>query len=669
MYQMLEDNGLKGFNFRVVSVAAFGFFASSYSLFATSTIWPALDFVYNDDWTSSMSPGVTFDLVTLTGIMIGMVLFGHLADRLGRKRLYGLELIIIVFATLGIVFSSDGYTVPPLEELASSPYYSRKTMNVFTAVTTWRFILGVGIGAGQLSLDIFGACPCFADLRIKEYPMSSIIAAEFVSTQSRGITIGVIFLMQSIGRMLAFGFANAFLQGQVNALGVNLSDPTSYKYGMKLAVDETWRFVAGFGGIFAVVALVLRLTIPESPRYWRYLPEELELAMMSNSEDGGAADANAGQTLAPGGGGTSGSLQQPNGTQQHPNGVQQQPTSIQQQPPTGIQQQPTGIQQQSSTFGTNSGSTQSQIPRKAKPQWFLGACRYATREPGRKRVWMLCVLWFLLDVCFYGTGLDSPSTLNVLWLSSSPPPANGPIDQWENDPANLHANIYDVLYNDGIRAILVSSISSFVGGVVILPLLNIFPRRLHLFWTSLLLAVIFIITGILVKVEYASPGSISGRVFYALAQLLFNLGPNTVIFVLAAEIFPTPFRGTLYGLSAASGKAGAMLVRPFVQMAASSGQKKDATPLMIMLIIFGCVMMGICWLTWSETSLPDVQEPQRQQSGWLKNRHLEDIAPNPRPGELSQRTRCRRARPHRAEPTDLSLQVAGLENIDLETLG
>lgn len=88
-----------------------------------------------------------FDLVTLAGNIIGMVIFGHLADRVGRKRLYGLELAIIIIATIGIAFSSEGF-MAPLPADSNNRYSYESTMSIFDAVTTWRFLLGIGIGAG-----------------------------------------------------------------------------------------------------------------------------------------------------------------------------------------------------------------------------------------------------------------------------------------------------------------------------------------------------------------------------------------------------------------------------------------------------------------------------------------------------------------------------------------
>ena len=46
---------------------------------------------------------------------------------------------------------------------------------------------------------------------------------------------------------------------------------------------------------------------------------------------------------------------------------------------------------------------------------------------------------------------------------------------------------------------------------------------------------------------------------FTISQLLLNAGPNATTFLIPAEVFPTRVRGTAHGLSAASGKAGAVL--------------------------------------------------------------------------------------------------------------
>ena len=46
---------------------------------------------------------------------------------------------------------------------------------------------------------------------------------------------------------------------------------------------------------------------------------------------------------------------------------------------------------------------------------------------------------------------------------------------------------------------------------------------------------------------------------YCLANFFQNFGPNTTTFVIPGEIFPTRYRSTAHGISAASGKLGAIV--------------------------------------------------------------------------------------------------------------
>jgi PHS family inorganic phosphate transporter-like MFS transporter len=41
--------------------------------------------------------------------VVGQLLFGYLADRYGRTRLYGIELVLVIVSTIGVATSSNGY--------------------------------------------------------------------------------------------------------------------------------------------------------------------------------------------------------------------------------------------------------------------------------------------------------------------------------------------------------------------------------------------------------------------------------------------------------------------------------------------------------------------------------------------------------------------------------
>lgn len=81
------------------------------------------------------------DLTTLSATLFGMVVFGHFADRGGRKRLYGWELIILILATVGLVLSSQGFMQTSVEGVPKS------SMNIYASIIFFRCMLGFGIGA------------------------------------------------------------------------------------------------------------------------------------------------------------------------------------------------------------------------------------------------------------------------------------------------------------------------------------------------------------------------------------------------------------------------------------------------------------------------------------------------------------------------------------------
>lgn len=50
-------------------------------------------------------------------------------------------------------------------------------------------------------------------------------------------------------------------------------------------------------------------------------------------------------------------------------------------------------------------------------------------------------------------------------------------------------------------------------------------------------------------------------VLLSLANFFQNFGPNTTTFIVPGEVFPTRYRSTAHGISAASGKLGAVIAQ------------------------------------------------------------------------------------------------------------
>jgi PHS family inorganic phosphate transporter-like MFS transporter len=77
--------------------------------------------------------------------VVGQLLFGYLADRYGRTRLYGIELVLVIVSTIGVATSSYGYG--NMSFLALFTWVSIRTKTgLFQSADSiqWRFVMGVG---------------------------------------------------------------------------------------------------------------------------------------------------------------------------------------------------------------------------------------------------------------------------------------------------------------------------------------------------------------------------------------------------------------------------------------------------------------------------------------------------------------------------------------------
>jgi MFS transporter, PHS family, inorganic phosphate transporter len=145
------------YHVRAVVVAGIGFFTDSYDIFAINLVTATLGMVY---WqgppiqgsnmggnNGNLPQNVTTAIKAATsgGAVVGQLGFGWLADMIGRRKMYGVELAIIILATLGQSLSAPSSAV---------------TMTGL--IIFWRVVMGIGIGG--------------------DYPLSAIITSEYVSS-------------------------------------------------------------------------------------------------------------------------------------------------------------------------------------------------------------------------------------------------------------------------------------------------------------------------------------------------------------------------------------------------------------------------------------------------------------------------------------------------------
>jgi putative MFS transporter len=206
---------------KVVSLSAAGVFLDGYDLFIISVV---LIYVKSQSWIANGTLGATQEGLlassALMGMFFGALFLGRFADKVGRRTLYVIDLVFFVFF---------GF----LTALATN----------INELIIFRFLLGIGIGA--------------------DYPISSTYVAEFSPKQKRGKLITTTFMFWGIGSLIAavIGFTFGRFES-VNLFGTQV---------------DTWRIMLASGVVPAVVVLLLRRTMPESPR-WLLANNQVEKA-------------------------------------------------------------------------------------------------------------------------------------------------------------------------------------------------------------------------------------------------------------------------------------------------------------------------------------------------------------------------------------------------------
>ena len=205
-FQALDDSKISRFQIKTMFVSGMGFFTDAYDLFVIGIVVSIL----KTQWSLTTTQVSWLNSATLLASAFGAIIFGRIADMLGRKRIYGYEVLILAAGAIASAFS-PGY--------------------VFLIVC--RIILGIGIGG--------------------DYPVSATIMSEYSGKESRGRLVGLVFAMQGLGLIFGPLFASILLS-------TGMSD------------NYVWRILLGFGAIPGLAVFYLRRQIHETPRLrhgWR----------------------------------------------------------------------------------------------------------------------------------------------------------------------------------------------------------------------------------------------------------------------------------------------------------------------------------------------------------------------------------------------------------------
>jgi MFS family permease len=197
----LDESTVNRFQWKIMFVSGMGFFTDAYDLFVIGIVVALL----HTEWHLSTTQVSLLNSVTLATSALGALIFGRVADMLGRRRIYGYEVLILAVAALAS---------------ALAPNY------VFLLVC--RAILGIGIGG--------------------DYPVSATIMSEYSGKRSRGRMVGLVFAMQGAGLVVGPLIASILLASGIST-------------------QASWRILLGLGAIPGLAVFYLRRKIHETPRF------------------------------------------------------------------------------------------------------------------------------------------------------------------------------------------------------------------------------------------------------------------------------------------------------------------------------------------------------------------------------------------------------------------
>ncbi|GAB1213648.1 hypothetical protein ATERTT37_002798 [Aspergillus terreus] len=143
---------------------------------------------------------------------------------------------------------------------------------------------------------------------------------------------------------------------------------------------------------------------------------------------------------------------------------------------------------------------------------------------------------------------------------------------------------------------------------------------------------------------YTQPEHIKAfQAMYFLSSFFNQFGPNSVTFLVAAEVFPTPIRATAHGLSAAWGKAGALLASVLYNYI-------DTQTKFYVVPWFGLAGMVLTFIFLPDTTGLDLKEQERRWMYIREGREHEYHGPAVHPKHLSLWERIRgKAKNYNAE--------------------
>lgn len=436
------------YHFTAIVIAGMGFFTDAYDLFSISLVTKLLGRIYytkpGAPKPGTLPPNIAASVngVALCGTLAGQLFFGWLGDKLGRKKVYGLTLILMVLCSI-----------------ASGLSFGSSANGTIATLCFFRFWLGFGIGG--------------------DYPLSATIMSEYANKKTRGAFIAAVFAMQGFG----------ILAGGIVALVVSAAFDHRFKTprysdnpaaSLAPQADYIWRIILMFGAVPAGLTFYWRMKMPETARY---------TALVAKNARQAASDMSK---------------------------VLNVEIEVEEEKVQRIAKEP------ANSFGLFSKEF---------------AKRHGLHLLGTTST------WFLLDIAFYSQNLFQKDIFTAInWI---PPAAT----------MNAINEVFQIAKAQTLIA-LCSTVPGYWFTVALIDHLGRFFIQMMGFF---FMTVFMFSLAIPYHHWTLKPNRIGFVVMYSLTFFFANFGPNSTTFVVPAEIFPARLRSTCHGISAAAGKAGAII--------------------------------------------------------------------------------------------------------------
>uniref|UniRef100_A0A0D3ATS5 Major facilitator superfamily (MFS) profile domain-containing protein n=2 Tax=Brassica oleracea var. oleracea TaxID=109376 RepID=A0A0D3ATS5_BRAOL len=453
------------YHFTAIIIAGMGFFTDAYDLFSIALVTKLLGRIYyhkvGAEKPGTLPPEVAAAVngVALCGTLMGQLFFGWLGDKLGRKKVYGITLIMMVVCSV-----------------ASGLSFGNNSKGVMTTLCFFRFWLGVGIGG--------------------DYPLSATIMSEYANKKTRGGFIAAVFAMQGFG-ILAGGIVALVLSSIFDyqfPSPIYSVDP--YASTVPQA-DYLWRIILMIGALPAAMTYYWRMKMPETARYTALVSRNIKLAAQDMSKVL-QVDLKADKEIA---------------------------------------------ENKATDPKLNYGLFSKEfLKRHGLP--LLGTTS----------------TWFLLDIAFYSQNLFEKDIFSAIgWI-----------------PKAATMNAMHEVYKIARAQTLISLFSTIPGywfTVLFIDIMGRFAIQIMGFFFM----TVFMFALALPYDHWIKPDNRIGFIIiFSLTFFFANFGPNVTTFVVPAEIFPARLRSTCHGISAAAGKAGA-IVGAFGFLYAAQSKDKNKT--------------------------------------------------------------------------------------------